>query len=65
MKPDDFMSLSLIGLKNIRETPTPDNWIYVNTKENPADETLCGLTPMNLLKICSGSLDHPSRGSEG
>ena len=36
-------------VQQIRENSTPDQWRYINTKENPADESSRGLTPQDLV----------------
>lgn len=36
-------------VQQIRENSTPGQWKYIETKENPADESLHGLTPQDLV----------------
>ena len=36
-------------VQQIRESSTPDQWRYIATKENPADESSRGLSPQDLL----------------
>ena len=36
-------------VQQIRENSTPDQWKYIETKENPADESSRGLSPQDLL----------------
>ena len=35
--------------QQIRENSTPDQWKYIETKENPADESSRGLSPQDLV----------------
>ena len=36
-------------VQQIRENSTPDQWKYIETKENPADESSRGLPPQDLV----------------
>ena len=36
-------------VQQIRENSTPDQWKYIETKENPADESSRGLSPQDLV----------------
>ena len=36
-------------VQEIRENSTPDQWKYIETKENPADESSRGLSPQDLV----------------
>lgn len=36
-------------VQKIRENSTPDQWKYIETKENPADESSRGLPPQDLV----------------
>ena len=36
-------------VQQIRDNSTPDQWKYIETKENPADESSRGLSPQDLI----------------